>query len=453
MLIKYAKIDKAEFNIDSSTFQFYLKPYHLKLKFSHQLKEEGQSNEGISNNIQHYDEEKGVLMCRVAKLNEGEVFEDLDQPQKLLYDSQQDFSEFEEEYDEQTLQMIEAYYQAQKQVAEDHSDDKLEEAEEEEKKQQVEPEEEEKQENKTNTIQNLHRAEYCYGFLNKYFDIFEGNEDTLMEVADLNPAEVTLKARLMHKVQIENDKFDPERYAFDNFDDEAIEQVQEYLNPEYSLEKQMQNLNLEEEKSKKEGKYDDEVNKQILSVKLEQPSEDQQKTLMIQMVDILYAYLYDLRVNGHEPSTETSWNIIKLSSTLSSFIDYSVINNFDMRVKFSQIFSLRRGLTFTFLRSYDLAKKVQQDLLDIFKQQESKAQIMDLLQSATKILQGRYHLYNKCFMYELCYWFQNYVTQEDLNEFATILIEQTESVTKHDLNLNLIEVDEMAQQYKNQESD
>jgi hypothetical protein len=41
------------------------------------------------------------------------------------------------------------------------------------------------------------------------------------------------------------------------------------------------------------------------------------------MLDILYAYHYDLIVNYNEHNSESGWNIIKLSSVLSAFIDYS----------------------------------------------------------------------------------------------------------------------------------
>ena len=42
----------------------------------------------------------------------------------------------------------------------------------------------------------------------------------LHEVADFDPIEVERKERLRSKYEIEQEKFDEERYAYDNFDDE-----------------------------------------------------------------------------------------------------------------------------------------------------------------------------------------------------------------------------------------
>ncbi len=76
--LKYAKIQNAEFHIDGNQFMFYLKPYLLRLHFSHPLNEEGELNKST------YDLDKGLLTCRVQKLNPGDVFEDLDLITKLL---------------------------------------------------------------------------------------------------------------------------------------------------------------------------------------------------------------------------------------------------------------------------------------------------------------------------------------------------------------------------------
>ncbi len=61
--------------------------------------------------------------------------------------------------------------------------------------------------------------EYAFGFGNRYTDVFRGKESLLKEVADLNPLEVPRSQRMKVKLQIEEDRFDPERYAFDNFDE------------------------------------------------------------------------------------------------------------------------------------------------------------------------------------------------------------------------------------------
>ena len=68
-----------------------------------------------------------------------------------------------------------------------------------------------------------------YGFKNRYVDVFRGKEYLLNEAADFNPLEVDIDSRLGRKFEIEDDKFDPERYAFDNYDDDQIEEIKEII--------------------------------------------------------------------------------------------------------------------------------------------------------------------------------------------------------------------------------
>ena len=44
----------------------------------------------------------------------------------------------------------------------------------------------------------------------------------LHEVADFSPDEIPLNDRFLKKYEIENEKFDPDRYAYDNYDEETL---------------------------------------------------------------------------------------------------------------------------------------------------------------------------------------------------------------------------------------
>ncbi len=69
----------------------------------------------------------------------------------------------------------------------------------------------------------MQSEEHSYGYGNKYRDTFRGQEDVLQEACDLNPLTVARKNRMRLKLEIEDEKFDPERYAYDNYDDEQLE--------------------------------------------------------------------------------------------------------------------------------------------------------------------------------------------------------------------------------------
>ncbi len=68
--------------------------------------------------------------------------------------------------------------------------------------------------------------DYAYGFNLKYKDIFRGQEDVLKDACDLNPLLIARKDRMRFKLELEDEEFDPERYAYDNYDDEQIEQIE-----------------------------------------------------------------------------------------------------------------------------------------------------------------------------------------------------------------------------------
>jgi hypothetical protein len=58
--------------VDGHAFVFYLKPYHLSLRFEQPLNEHGETNKSS------FNAEKGYITCRVEKLNPGEPFTGLD---------------------------------------------------------------------------------------------------------------------------------------------------------------------------------------------------------------------------------------------------------------------------------------------------------------------------------------------------------------------------------------
>lgn len=66
----------------------------------------------------------------------------------------------------------------------------------------------------------------------------------LLEVADLNPKQVEIGERFQRKYELENELFDAERYAFDNYDEEALENVKQII--DMPIEKQFEKLMVEE---------------------------------------------------------------------------------------------------------------------------------------------------------------------------------------------------------------
>ena len=159
-------------------------PYQLKLSFQASLNAEGEKNTFV------YNKEKTYVTCRVEKVNKGEVFEGLENSEQLLQGESD-----EEEFDKQVL---------------------------------AEGMEEQRQLNDKYEKAQL-TEEYAFGFGSRYRDIFRGQEEVLKEATNLNPLEVPKKDRMKFKLEREDEEFDPERYAYDNYDEESLEQVADLI--------------------------------------------------------------------------------------------------------------------------------------------------------------------------------------------------------------------------------
>lgn len=103
------------------------------------------------------------------------------------------------------------------------------------------------------------------------------------------------------------------------------------------IEEQLQNLSLNDTLTPKEQEV-------LASLKKEDFSnltEEQSLTLLAQTLDIVYAFNYDKVVTLNEHTSESGWTIIKLSSTLAGFSEYSAFNTLEDKVKAVVISSLR----------------------------------------------------------------------------------------------------------------
>ena len=132
-------------------------------------------------------------------------------------------------------------------------------------------------------------------------------------------------------------------------------------------------------------------------------------SLFAQIVDILYSYNYDQRINGFELSSESSLNIVRLSSTLAAFVDYHELPTIDQKLLAVVVGSYRRSLVFTLFRSYKLASKIFEDMV------LTKESVIGTLEKVKSMFdEGKYRLYNKCFIDDLCKWVRLEVSNGEL---------------------------------------
>uniref|UniRef100_A0A8R1I8K9 Protein SHQ1 homolog n=1 Tax=Caenorhabditis japonica TaxID=281687 RepID=A0A8R1I8K9_CAEJA len=87
-------------------------------------------------------------------------------------------------------------------------------------------------------------------------------------------------------------------------------------------------------------------------------------SIAISLVDIIFAYCYDQRVNGWETTCESGWSCAKLSPSLSYF---SLFNS----IRQALICSVHRAITYSLYRSFELAIKVVEDVKEVFRRGRS----------------------------------------------------------------------------------
>ncbi|KAM9987130.1 hypothetical protein ACTFIY_011532 [Dictyostelium cf. discoideum] len=125
-----------------------------------------------------------------------------------------------------------------------------------------------------------------------------------------------------------------------------------------------------------------------------------EKSILLGLVDIIYSYAYNERVNMGYENIESAWNICKLSGTLSC------LDNF---YNLSSVLEccFKRSLTFPLYRSWLLSERVLRDTKQIF--QLGKRSLLKCLLDIKKKLESsefKYYL-NRLYIDDYCIWLQH----------------------------------------------
>ncbi|KAN0043417.1 hypothetical protein ACTA71_011073 [Dictyostelium dimigraforme] len=125
-----------------------------------------------------------------------------------------------------------------------------------------------------------------------------------------------------------------------------------------------------------------------------------EKSILLGLVDIIYSYAYNERVNMGYENIESAWNICKLSGTLSCL---------DSFYNLSSVIEccFKRSLTFPLYRSWSLSERVLRDTKQIF--QLGKRCLLKCLLDIKKKLESsefKYYL-NRLYIDDYCIWLQH----------------------------------------------
>lgn len=221
---------------------------------------------------------------------------------------------------------------------------------------------------------------YKYGFNNMYIDVFDKRKEELLELCDLNPKEIPINKRYLFKLEKENKDFDSEHYITDLYlDDKNSDFYDEFFENIISsnFDKKDKKF-LDSIKDKKNKDNFDEIENEVLFKisKLNINNENNDNNLLkykyniyLNIIDILFSFLYNCLVTEYENSSESGWTINKLSATLSCLMDfdlnyYSQSNEISFDILNETIENLiisnyRRVLIYPLYRNIKICEKIK----------------------------------------------------------------------------------------------
>ncbi|KAF9285378.1 hypothetical protein BGZ68_003935 [Mortierella alpina] len=124
------------------------------------------------------------------------------------------------------------------------------------------------------------------------------------------------------------------------------------------------------------------------------------KSTYLSLIDILFAYSYDLRVSEGDTTVETAWTICKLSPSMAALDQFTTL-------KETVLACYRRALAYPLTRNWNLVNKVLQDVYVIFKL--GRRGILRALLAIKDVLDHDdvYYIYSKMFIEDYCVWIQS----------------------------------------------
>jgi len=159
------------------------------------------------------------------------------------------------------------------------------------------------------------------------------------------------------------------------------------------------------------------------------------KWISYSLVDVLFAYLFDLRVTDLEHNTCSDQLIGKLSPSLSGLVRFE-------SAKEALCAVIQRSLCYSLYRNFDLAKMVADDLIEILS---DRSRILHCLLTLRKRFNNAgldfVYLFNQLFLDDYCLWIQS-VGANILEELAAEYSAAARDVKRADiitLDLDYIE--------------
>lgn len=290
-----------------------------------------------------------------------------------------------------------------------------------------------------------------YGFMDRYSGFFEVDRpDTVdIEDADVFPEESRRQARLLS----ENASFNYDHYIADYMDTSAIDNIRRYvcnwtreydalrsyeINPSSRPQEISPGISTTSLTGNDELAvlWTDDHRNVLLKLPVREYEVSGDHQAMLGLVDLMFAYAYNLRTMEGENTVESSWTIVKLSSVLSWFDKLQTLQE-------ALISSARRSLIFPLYRNWTLVQSIFQDLYQLFYL--GKRALLRALIEMKHICDTSEtrHLLSRLYLDDYCIWIQR-IPKKRFANIATQILDMSERISKSDVGLPLEELERLA---------
>ncbi|KAJ3044288.1 Hsp90 cochaperone shq1 [Rhizophlyctis rosea] len=475
----YVRAQEVEFYIEGTEFKFYVRPYFLRLNLPAPLIEDGRESAS-------YDIDKGEITVKLPKETKGQHFADLDLLTKLMESKGQAASVGgtaaatgpATDGTPTIKPLIEVIGGSADAAMESESapGESVDSDDEDEEFDWEFPQEAPKLALSTGAQ---------YGFNNAY----SGHGSHLSQIArdiveidDLDTS--TPSSRREERLTKEELKFDDDHYVADFINDEEIQRLIKFRPESWAALKRIQkakssgsasamvvdngaptpadstsvantlpdmdSLTISPSPSNAEPKalepwleFTPQEQEQMRSLRNKQYLLDDERSIYLGLVDLLFAYCYNHRTTEGENTVESCWTICKLSAILSCF---------ETSTSLPQTLqtSIRRSLTYPLYRSFALSKRIIEDVAVLFKL--GKRAILKALLEVREILATDEvgSVMRGLWVDDYCVWVQG-CSEKRVKSLASELNHVV--VEKADVGFPLEELEELAREVGNEEDE
>ncbi|KAJ2014395.1 hypothetical protein GGI03_000611 [Coemansia sp. RSA 2337] len=459
----HVRAQTLEFDVDEYQFKFHASPYYLRLTFPGKVVEDESSTASL-------DASTGQILVTLAKQTPGEAFENLDLLSSLLATKRQRDLGLTDSTtaDRKTGPLIEDIAGGSA-AAPCTSEEQL---------AILQDEEFDWELSQTLATDDddasLLLTSVAYGFNNQYTGLLAHAHDTGNDInAVPDPERMTPDQRRVSRIATEDAKFD-ESYYIDNYiNDEDILPLIHYKTRFFRILRRLQkakataaipdlsatqtdghsrveqladDLELLQPNDTTDSwaEFTEKENATMLDLPRKAHLVSDRQPIYLGLVDILFAYSLDHRINQGDSTVESLWTIGAVSSTLSNLEQCSALRP-------TIVACFRRALAYPLYRNWELCEKVLEDVYVLFK-----LGLRAILKAMLEIKlmfdhHDIYYVYSKLYLDDYCVWLQTSATDKAIKSLAHEL--HHFELEKEEIGWNLEAFEDLALQTSESEDD